>query len=157
MTHFIIPRFGRILAATMLFCAVALVTPAVTMADDAPAHAAKTAKVHDRIEAHIASLRHSLRITAAQDSQWQAVATVMRDNAKSVAALIKERSSKMKTMTAIDDLNSYEAIADAHAAGVKALIPAFQALYDTMSDAQKRNADAVFRHRPKASHKKMSG
>ena len=60
-------------------------------------------------------------------------------------------------MNAVDDLHSYEAIADAHAAGVKKLMTAFETLYASLSDAQKKNADAVFRHRPHPSRPKKTG
>jgi hypothetical protein len=148
-------RIGKAFATAILLGAVASAVPSVSMADDAPATKASVA--HDRVELHIKSLHKALMITTAQEPQWQAVADVMRDNAKSVTALIKDRASKMKTMTAIDDLHSYQAIANAHATGVKALIPEFEALYATMSDTQKKNADAVFRHRPQPSHPKMGG
>jgi len=148
------PRIGRAITAAMILGAVAFVVPSAALADASPATATRA---HDPVEAHIKSLRASLQITAAQDPQWQAVAQAMRDNANAMRALIKDRAAKAKTMTAIDDLQSYAAIADAHAAGVKALIPPFQALYDTMSDAQKKIADAVFQHRPRHPHMKSSG
>jgi protein CpxP len=59
-------------------------------------------------------------------------------------ALIQSRAQNAKTMTAVDDLRAYQGIADAHADGLKKLIPAFEALYLTMPDEQKKNADAAF-------------
>jgi len=47
-------------------------------------------------------------------------------------------------MSAVDDLRSYQKLADAHADGLKKLVPAFEALYNTMSQDQKKTADAVF-------------
>jgi hypothetical protein len=35
-------------------------------------------------------------------------------------------------------------MADTHAQGLEKLIPAFEALYDSMSDVQKKKADAIF-------------
>jgi Spy/CpxP family protein refolding chaperone len=142
-------RFGRALAAATMLGAVAFVVPSAAFA--ATAAAAQSTPAHPSVEAHIKSLHHQLRITAAQEPQWQAVAQAMRDNAKAIGALVEDRVAKTKSMTAIDDLNSYAAIADAHAAGVKSLIPAFEALYATMTDAQKKNADMVFRHRTRPS------
>jgi hypothetical protein len=110
-----------------------------------------------RVEAHIKALHDQMMITAAQEAQWTPVAQVMRDNAKSMSALVRDRAKKLKTMTAVDDLHSYEALAEAHAAGVKNLIPPFEALYATMSDAQKKNADAVFGRRPRHAAAKKSG
>ncbi|MEJ0072349.1 MAG: hypothetical protein WDO24_30755 [Pseudomonadota bacterium] len=47
-------------------------------------------------------------------------------------------------MTAIDDLTNYEDFARAHLAGLKNLTSSFKSLYDSMPDAQKKNADRVF-------------
>ena len=58
---------------------------------------------------------------------------------------MKARADKAKTMTAVDDLKSYAEIADAHADGLKKFVPAFEALYASMSDAQKANANTLFR------------
>jgi LTXXQ motif family protein len=98
----------------------------------------------DRVEARITSLHAQLKITGAQESQWSAFAQVMKDNAKAIDALIQSRAQEAKAMTAVDDLRAYQGIADAHAEGLKKLIPAFEAVYASMSDAQKKNADAVF-------------
>lgn len=95
------------------------------------------------VEARIADLHTKLQITPAQEGQWKQVADVMRQNAKDVDAVIKERASA-KNMNAVDDLKSYEKISSVHEEGMKRLIPPFQALYDSMSDQQKKNTDAVF-------------
>jgi hypothetical protein len=66
-------------------------------------------------------------------------------------------------MTAVGDLKSYGEIIDAHADGIKKLIPVFTALYASMSDAQKKAADTCFRQGyneyadHKQSHKKSKG
>jgi hypothetical protein len=125
------------------------------------AAAPKMAKTNheDRVEARIKQLHAQLRITQAQDQQWQAFAQVMRDNAaqmdqdaSQMNQLVKARADK-GTMTALDDLKAYEAIADAradesqkHADGLKKLVPAFEQLYGTMSDSQKKVADNLFNH-----------
>jgi protein CpxP len=100
----------------------------------------------DRVEAHIKRLHDQLAITTAQETQWSAVAQAMRDNAQTMQAAIAQRHEP-GTMTAIDDLKAYQAIADAHSQGLQKLIPAFEALYGTMSDAQKKNADTIFGQR----------
>jgi len=109
------------------------------------ATAAKTGKSRaDRIEARIAGLKSQLKITQAQESQWNNFAGVMRDNDKTVGAMIEERRQKAQRMNAVDDLKSYEAITEANAAGLKKLVSAFETLYGTMSDQQKKIADGVF-------------
>ena len=99
----------------------------------------------DRVEARIHDMHGKLNITAAQEDQWQQVAEVMRDNEAAIEPLVKDRKTNANTMTAIDDLKSYAAITDAHSEGIKKFTAAFATLYDGMSDAQKKDADALFR------------
>jgi hypothetical protein len=131
--------------------------------DNSSAAASKMAKHHgkmktmsraDRVEQRIKSLHAQLKITQAEEPQWDAVAQVMRDNANSVGSLVEQRKAQAGQMTAVDDLKSYEAITDAHADGLKKLIPAFEQLYNTMSDDQKKTADTIFRRvrRPGTPH-----
>ena len=68
----------------------------------------------------------------------------MRENGKKMDALTKSRAEKAD-MNAIDDLKSYGEITDAHADGIKRFTSVFKTLYDSMSDAQKKTADEVFR------------
>jgi translation initiation factor 2B subunit (eIF-2B alpha/beta/delta family) len=107
----------------------------------------------DRGEARITDMHAKLTITQAQEDQWAKVAQMMRDNEKAIEPLIKARAENAKTMTAVDDLKSYGEITDAHADGIKKFTPVFAALYDSMSDAQKKQADAMFRHGGKMSKK----
>jgi periplasmic protein CpxP/Spy len=165
MMPYLIPRIGGASAATIILSAVLFNLPSAAMAQASPgampaAKATSTKKstpANTSVEARIKSLHDGLQITSAQEPQWQTVADVMRENAKTTGALIEERAANGKTMTAIDDLHSYEAITEAHVAGVKKLIPAVEALYSTMSDAQKKNADAVFSHRTRPSPAKKVG
>ncbi|HME68710.1 MAG TPA: Spy/CpxP family protein refolding chaperone [Myxococcota bacterium] len=98
----------------------------------------------DRVETRIKELHRKLKITAAQESQWNNFAQVMRENAQAVDLVLKERSENLHAMNAVEDLRSYEKLADAHAEGLKNLVPAFEALYNSMSDDQKKTADVVF-------------
>jgi hypothetical protein len=99
----------------------------------------------DRVEARIKELHTKLMITPEQEEAWNKVAQVMRDDSKTMEDLIKARSEKAPTVTALDDLKSYGAIAQAHADGIKNFSAAFEPLYTSMSDAQKKNADTFFR------------
>lgn len=100
----------------------------------------------EHVEARIAYLHTKLNITPEQKEPWNDVAQVMLDNAKTMDELIKARSANSATMTPVDDLKSYSEIADAHAAGLTQFIPVFESLYASMSDAQKINANKLFRH-----------
>jgi periplasmic protein CpxP/Spy len=127
-------------------------TPMPSQAAPAPSAAPMKAKAPaaDRIETHLKKLHAQLKITADQEAKWDAVAQIMRDNAHEIDRLAGDRAAKRNGMSAVEDLSSYEAIADAHAAGLKQLVPAFATLYDTMSDTQKKNADRVFTERVRA-------
>ena len=116
-----------------------LVLPSIAFPQASPA----TATPPNRVEQRIQALHAQLKITDAEESLWAAVAQVMRDNAQAVGALARERHEKA-TMSAVDDLRSYQAIADAHAAGLAKLVPAFQALYAAMPPDQQKTADALF-------------
>ena len=116
--------------------------------------AAQSAK-DARVEAHIKRLHDQLKITSAEEPQWGGVAQAMRDNARQMQDAIAQRRDA-RGMTAVDDLKAYQAIADTHAQGLEKLLPAFQTLYDSMSDEQKKTADAIFskdRHHHKSMHK----
>ena len=69
----------------------------------------------------------------------------MRDNAATFRANVPDRSTGPDTSTAVDDLKAFQIIADEHANGLRKLIPAFEALYASMTPAQKKHADQVFR------------
>ena len=99
----------------------------------------------EHVEVRIKELQAKLHITPTQESLWQNVTQVMRDNAQTMDALTQARIDKAKTMTAVDNLQSYSSIVEAHAEGLKKFVPAFEALYASMSDAQKHQADNVFR------------
>jgi hypothetical protein len=119
------------------------------MAAPAP-EAAGTASV----EARITELHKKLHITDAQKPQWDSLAQVMRDNAQAMVDLQKQRAANAKSLNAVDVVKSYGSVIEAHDAGMKKFIPAFEALYNTMSDAQKKTADSLFRSRARAAAKK---
>ncbi|MCX5806744.1 MAG: Spy/CpxP family protein refolding chaperone [Proteobacteria bacterium] len=144
--------------AAVLLAFMVLTSPSPSYAaspEPGKAAVGKATKV-DRTEARIKELHTKLKITPAQEELWNNVTQVMRDDAKTMEALIKERSEKEDTMTAVEDLKSYSTIAEAHADYLKKFIPVFEPLYASMSDAQKKNANLLFhpqRH-PKSKGKK---
>jgi len=115
-----------------------------------PASRANAASHVDRVEARIRDLHAKLAITPAQEDQWKAVASVMRENAQTLDSIQQSRLDNASQMTAVDDVKSYSELADAHAQGLKNFVPAFQALYDSLSPAQQKNADQMFRGRMQA-------
>jgi len=113
-------------------------------------HAAKAAPTAtDRVEARIADLHRELQITPEEEGKWSEVAQAMRDEAKQMDELISERQSQQDMMSAVDDLNNYALLAQAHADGVKRMSSVFAPLYNSMSDEQKKIADQVFHPHPR--------
>ncbi len=100
-----------------------------------------------KVEAHINELRNELKITTAQEPQWSSVAKTMRQNAEDIDRAIDKREDTIRTATAVENLNSYADVVQAHAAAVKRLADSFSALYSEMSDSQKKTADEIFSHR----------
>jgi translation initiation factor 2 beta subunit (eIF-2beta)/eIF-5 len=102
------------------------------------------AEMKEHVEERIKSLHSKLMITREQEPEWNDVAQAMRDSEASVSMLIKERHENSGSMNAVDDLESYQAIAEAHAEGLAKVNEAFKVLYTNMSPEQQKNADKVF-------------
>jgi hypothetical protein len=133
------------LASATLFLSapVAAASPDIGAAPPKAHHNAKGETVEERIS----SLHASLKITAEEESNWAAVAQAMRDNDAAMQKLVAARTAaSAQTVSAVDDLKSYEQFAQAHVEGLKNLIASFQTLYGTMPDSQKAIADKVFEH-----------
>lgn len=140
--------------------ALLLVPAPLALAQSAPqsntAASPPRAVITSRVEQRIKRLRELLKITPSEELQWTAVAQAMREDAETVGALIRKRRENAAKMNAVEDLRTYEAIAEAHAKGVARLASAFEALYTVMPLAQQKNADEVFRqamHRRAARHR----
>jgi len=107
--------------------------------------AGSTEMKEETVEQRITELHASLKITPNEESQWNAVAQVMRANAANMDKLAMENRAKApQSRTAVDDLKVYERFARAHVNGLTNLLSSFEQLYAVMPDAQKKNADAVF-------------
>jgi periplasmic protein CpxP/Spy len=97
------------------------------------------------VEANIANLHQRLQITPAQEAQFSAVASVMRENARAEAGAPQ---APPPNSTAVDDLRAYIRYSEVELAGLKRLLPALDALYATLSPAQRQAANAAFRQGP---------
>ncbi len=133
-------------------------TFAPARAEDVPAatsqgHPAAPQAQRAGIDQLIQHLHDSLKITQSQELLWQPVAKVMRENAATLSALAKTRAEHADTANAIDDLRSYVEISEAHADGTRRLLPAFEALYNSMSNEQKQKTDLEFRGHYQAHHR----
>ncbi len=149
-------------AAATLLGAVVLASPVFAASNEAqsPAQQAMAAPSDSSamapVEARIRSLHKQLHITEAQKPQWDALAMVMRDNAQAMVDLQKQRATDSQSMSAVEVIKSYESVIEAHEDGMKKFVPPFEALYNTMSEAQKKSADSLFRNREKVSAAKQT-
>jgi hypothetical protein len=150
-------------AAATLLGVVVLASPVmagnsktIAVASSSQAMASPASSDSNAVEARIKELHRKLHITAAQKPQWDNLAQVMRDNAQAMSDLKKQRASDAQTMNAVDVVKSYESVIEAHEDGMKKFVPPFEALYNTMSDAQKKTADSLFRTREKVSAAKQT-
>jgi Spy/CpxP family protein refolding chaperone len=156
MTHkirYLLPS----LAILSLVGAASVVAPSVAFAADNLTTEDKAAmqKPIDHAEARIKEIHEELHITADQEAKFGKLADVMRANARDMSDAVEKREMAEKTASAIDDLKAYQKIAQAHADGLKDLVPAFEGLYGVLSDSQKKEADQLFTHGPekKMGHK----
>jgi hypothetical protein len=139
--------------SVLVMSGAAAQTPAQTAAMATAPSAAATAmaksdaKRDQSIEKHGKDLHARLKITAAEETQWAVVAKAMRDSAIETDKVMDKREERVKSASAVDNLNAYGDIAQAHADGVKKLATAFAPLYAAMPDEQKKLADEVFSHR----------
>lgn len=137
-------------ALVMLATAVAMSGAFAQASAPAPmaAASAPAAKAgHERnVEDRIAYLHSQLKITSAQETQWNAFADVMRGNGETMGQLFQQRKAA-GNVSALDDMKQYATIAQAHADGMKKLVDAFDPLYNSFSPEQKKLADVTF-HQP---------
>jgi len=117
--------------------------PAMTAASQAAGKARHEQRVEDRIK----YLHTQLKITSAQESQWNTFADVMRNNSETMGNLFEKRRADTN-ISALDDMKQYAEITQAHADGTKKLVDAFDPLYNSFSPEQKKLADDTFRRQP---------
>jgi periplasmic protein CpxP/Spy len=119
--------------------------PPAATASPLAGHPVSGKNAEERVERRIKELHTQLRITPAEEPQWNQFAQVMRENARDMDQAFMQRAQQYPAMNAVQNMQSFEQIAEDHARRVEKLVPAFQSLYDAMPDQQKRLADQVFR------------
>ena len=94
------------------------------------------------IERQVTELKKRLNITPQQQPQFDAFAQAMRQNAQTMEPLMQEQQQS-PNRSAVEDLKAAVKFAEAEADALKRLLPPMQALYDSLSDPQKKVADQV--------------
>jgi protein CpxP len=123
--------------------------PAVTQ----PAPPSSSPQTEAAVDRRIDALRSQLAITSAQTPRWTAFAQAMRENAQSTDALFAQRAGAVASMSAVDNMHDYARIARAYADNTERLAAAFDSLYASLSETQKRAADTIFRQHAAAAAK----
>lgn len=145
---------GAVVFASPSFAASGdLLIAQATPSEETSATAPESEKGESQIEKRIEELHKKLRITPEQEAQWKHLADVMRENARKMQELAKERAKDVKS-NAVEVVKSYSRVIEEHEKGMKKFIPAFQDLYEKLSDEQKKIADDLFRRRERATAKK---
>ena len=144
--------------------ALAQSNPSTTTTPPSPSAAASPRSANavpnsaeQRVDEHIRQLHAQLRITPAEQPQWDRFAEIMRQNARAMDQEFAERRQQFATMNALQNMQSYEKIAEAHAQHLQRLVPAFENLYNAMPEQQKRLTDQVFRENAEARRRTQTG
>jgi hypothetical protein len=142
-------RIPHIVAVGGLVCGSLIVagshlaaSPTQLMLAQAPPPAPPSAQ---NVEANIAGLRQRLQITPAQEGQFNALANVMRQNAKAETTAPQPPAANA---SAVDYLRAEIQYDEIELADLKRFLPALEALYATLSPAQRQTADAMLREGP---------
>ena len=99
----------------------------------------------ERVEARLAEAKTKLKITSAQEPQWNSFADVTRRHAKAaderVKAMRDGKGSQGKRPTAVERLERRQQMAAAHSQRLTEVIAAAKPLYAALSAEQKAIAD----------------
>ena len=99
------------------------------------------------LEGRLAFLKAELNITPEQEALWNAYASAVRDNAKSMGsrctALMGDSDASQKSLP--DRLDAQEQFVAARLDSLRATNKALKPLYQALSDAQKKLADELIR------------
>ena len=142
--------------AAALFTGVAAIGLAPALAQTAPAPANSTAAPSEArhhamermmpgqfVEGRIAFLKAQLKITPAQEAQWQQVEAAMRENAKTLDQTITTARQNRGNMDAVQRLELREQLARVRVDDDARLLVAFKPLYASLSPEQQQMANQV--------------
>jgi periplasmic protein CpxP/Spy len=146
--------FRTPLLASVLLTSVTALAPSPASAQTTPPPAnSGTAQTQSRqharmlpgqlVDGRIAFLKAELKITPAQEAQWQQVATAMRENANALDRAIGTAREERGTMDAVRRLTLREQFAKVRAENNDRLLTAFKPLYASLSPEQQQTANEL--------------
>lgn len=100
--------------------------------------------LREHLEEHIKKVHADLKITPEQEPQWAEVAQAMRNDEETTIKTIHDFRYSGKPHTAVEDLENYQKVIQAHIDSLDKVISTFSDLYDSMPDEQKALADKAF-------------
>ena len=149
-------RLRRPFLAAALFTSVAVVglMPALAQTTPAPANSsAAQSEAHHHamqrmlpgqlVDGRIAFLKAELKITPAQETQWQQVAGAMHENANSLDQALKIARQDRGSMDALQRLALREQFAKVRAENDARLLAAFKPPYASLSPEQQQVANQL--------------
>jgi protein CpxP len=149
-------RLRTPLLAAALFTGVGAVGLTPALAQTAPGPANSTAAPSEArhhamgrmmpgqiVDGRIAFLKTELKITPAQETQWQQVEAAMRENAKNLDQSISTARQNRSGMDAVQRLELREQFAKVRADNDARLLTAFKPLYASLSPEQQQMANQL--------------
>jgi len=157
---------NKLISATLISACVAVITSSVAVAQTAPnadvrstpAHARRFAerpfsRPTERVEARLAYLKTALKITDAQNPQWNAFADLVRKNAqereqrfKSTRGGAREHRAEHRA-SAIERMEKAQSFHAAAVAHLSQLLEVTKPLYAVLSPEQQKVANVLFSRR----------
>ena len=140
---------GAVLTLSLAVAAIGATAQAQAPAGQKPGAATRqAAPAGDPIETQLAEVKKRLSITAAQQPQFDQFATIVKQNAQTMDALMKKATAQGAQQNAVEGLRTAASFAQTEADNLKRLVPALEALYASLSEQQKRAADQLFSSAP---------
>ena len=148
-------RLKTPLLAAVLFTGVAAIglTPALAQTVPVPADAGVAGAAHHHagarmmpgqfVDGRIAFLKAQLKITPAQEGQWQKVEAAMRENAKALDQTVASMRQKSGDRNAVERLEMREQFIKIRAENTGRFLAAFKPLYGSLSPEQQQMADQL--------------
>lgn len=142
-TPFLAAALLTSVAAVGLSPAMAQNTPAPAASEAAQSHHHARMLPSQLVDGRVAFLKAELKITPAQETQWQQVATAMHENATALDQVISTARQHSGTMDAVQRLTLREQFAKVRADNDARLLTAFKPLYASLTPEQQQTANAL--------------
>jgi hypothetical protein len=135
-----------------------IVAAATTDATGAAPQGRQFRSASERVEARLAYIQNALQITAAQQSQWESFANVLRRHARAMDERIQQfrsqagQATAKSNVSAIERLERMQRMTAERYNRLGEVIAAAKPLYDVLSPEQKQAADQMLARRGRGGH-----